>query len=102
MKRGLPLYTPVRKNLRRAEKLLRNMSVVAEIQSAIALIRKHRGASRSGVEQFVAGGADATATSAHVGPDAAFFAIRPGHDPRRAGRPGVRLPGPPASTRPAS
>jgi capsid protein len=44
----------VRKNLRRAEKLLRNMSIVAEIQSAIALIRKHRGASRSGIEQFVA------------------------------------------------
>src|SRR5690606_26217445 len=51
--RGLPLYYPVRKNLRRIEKLLRNMSVVAEIQSAIALIRKHRHASRSGVEQFV-------------------------------------------------
>src|SRR5436190_23672306 len=33
------------------------MSVVAEIQSAIALIRKHRGVSRSGVEQFVADGA---------------------------------------------
>ena len=33
----------VRKNLRRAEKLLRNMSVVAEIQSAIALIRTGRG-----------------------------------------------------------
>ena len=67
VKRGLPLYTPVRKNLRRAEKLLRNMSVVAEIQSAIALIRKHRGVSRSGVEQFVAGDADATATSAASG-----------------------------------
>ena len=53
VKRGLPLYTAVRSNLRRAEKLLRNMSVVAEIQSAIALIRKHRSASRSGVEQFV-------------------------------------------------
>lgn len=53
VKRGLPLYYPVRKNLRRIEKLLRNMSVVAEIQSAIALIRKHRHASRSGVEQFV-------------------------------------------------
>jgi hypothetical protein len=65
VKRGLPLYTPVRKNLRRAEKLLRNMSVVAEIQSAIALIRKHRGVSRSGVEQFVAGGADASATNAN-------------------------------------
>lgn len=62
-KRGLPLYTPVRKNLRRAEKLLRNMSVVAEIQSAIALIRKHRAATRTGVEQLVASGSDAaTAT----------------------------------------
>ncbi|MGD9633951.1 MAG: phage portal protein [Pirellulales bacterium] len=72
VKRGLPLYTPVRKNLRRAEKLLRNMSVVAEIQSAIALIRKHRGASRSGIEtfvannaQFVAAGADAAVTTAN-------------------------------------
>jgi hypothetical protein len=63
VKRGLPLYTPVRKNLRRAEKLLRNMSVVAEIQSAIALIRKHRGASRNGIEQFVADQADATTTN---------------------------------------
>ncbi len=54
VKRGLPLYYPVRKNLRRIEKLLRNMSVVAEIQSAIALIRKHRGTTRNGVEQFVA------------------------------------------------
>ncbi|MEN0109739.1 MAG: phage portal protein [Planctomycetota bacterium] len=54
VKRGLPLYTPVRANLRRAERLLRNMSVVAEIQSAIALIRKHRSATRGGVEQFVA------------------------------------------------
>ena len=62
IKRGLPLYTPVRKNLRRAEKLLRNMSVVAEIQSAIALIRKHRTATRSGVEQFVAERATGTAT----------------------------------------
>src|SRR6202000_3039891 len=63
VRRGLPLYTPVRKNLRRAERLLRNMSVVAEIQSAIALIRKHRGASRSGIEQFVANNADAPPTS---------------------------------------
>ncbi len=63
VKRGLPLYFPVRKNLRRVEKLLRNMSAVAEIQSAIALIRKHRSAVRNGVEQFVAdqvtGGYDA-------------------------------------------
>jgi capsid protein len=63
VKRGLPLFTPVRKNLRRAERLLRNMSIVAEIQSAIALIRKHRGASRSGIEQFVAADADVSLTN---------------------------------------
>jgi hypothetical protein len=78
VKRGLPLYTPVRKNLRRAEKLLRNMSVVAEIQSAIALIRKHRGVSRSGVEQFVAAGAAATATSSSTGRTRHFSQYGPG------------------------
>lgn len=67
VKRGLPLYAPVRKNLRRAERLLRNMSVVTEIQSAIALIRKHRGASRSGIEQFVANDADLTTTNGASG-----------------------------------
>ena len=60
VKRGLPLFFPVRKNLRRAEKLLRNMSVVAEIQSAIALIRKHQGSTTAGVQQFAAGQADVT------------------------------------------
>jgi capsid protein len=59
VKRGLPLYFPVRKNLRRVEKLLRNMSAVAEIQSAIALIRKHRSATRNGIEQFADSQADA-------------------------------------------
>jgi len=62
VKRGVPLFAPVRKNLRRVEKLLRNMSVVAEIQSAIALIRKHRGATRTAVQQFVSGQADVTHT----------------------------------------
>lgn len=60
VRRGLPLYFPVRKNLRRAEKLLRNMSVVAEIQSAIALIRKHAGGTRSALQQFVGEQADVT------------------------------------------
>src|SRR5262249_20780718 len=63
VRRGLPLFYPVRKNLRRAEKLLRNMSVVAEIQSAIALIRKHRQGTVTGVQQFVASQADASVTS---------------------------------------
>jgi len=63
VKRGLPLYYPVRKNLRRAEKLLRNMSTVAEIQSAIALIRKHRTATRTAVQQYVASQPDAATAS---------------------------------------
>ncbi len=53
VKRGIPLLYPVRKNLRRAEKLLRNMSTVAEIQSAIALIRKHANASANSIRNFV-------------------------------------------------
>ena len=71
VKRGLPLFYPVRKNLRRAEKLLRNMSVVSEIQSAIALIRKHNAGTSESVEQFVRDGADvnlhnrATGTTSH-------------------------------------
>jgi capsid protein len=78
VKRGLPLYTPVRKNLRRAERLLRNMSIVAEIQSAIALIRKHRGASRSGIEQFVATDADATSTNSATGRTRHYSQYGPG------------------------
>ncbi len=78
VKRGIPLYTPVRKNLRRAERLLRNMSVVAEIQSAIALIRKHRGATRNGIEQFVANSADANVTSGATGRTRYFSQYGPG------------------------
>lgn len=61
VKRGIPLFFPVRKNLRRAEKLLRNMSVVAEIQSAIALIRRHAAATRESVQRFLGAQADRTA-----------------------------------------
>lgn len=78
VKRGLPLFYPVRKNLRRAEKLLRNMSVVAEIQSAIALIRKHRGGTRTGVQQFVAAQADANVTSPATGQSVSFRRFAPG------------------------
>lgn len=64
VKRGLPLYYPVLGNLRRAEKLLRNMSVVCEIQSAIALIRRHRRGTRSGIERFVSQRSDAGTAAA--------------------------------------
>jgi len=78
VKRGLPLFYPVRKNLRRAEKVLRNMSVVAEIQSAIAIIRKHAAGTRGSIEQFVQNGADATATNAATGRTNHFRRYAPG------------------------
>jgi hypothetical protein len=78
VRRGLPLFFPVRKNLRRAEKLLRNMSVVAEIQSAIALNRKHHRSNRSAVEQFAAAGADATVTNTLTGQSTSFRRYGPG------------------------
>ncbi len=78
VKRGLPLFFPVRKNLRRAEKLLRNMSVVAEIQSAIAVIRKHVAATGAGLEQFVQQQADVSVRSARTGSTSHFRRYGPG------------------------
>ncbi len=78
VKRGLPLLYPVRKNLRRAEKLLRNMSVVAEIQSAIAIIRKHAAGSRDSIQQFVQDEADASVTNAASGRTSYFRRYAPG------------------------
>jgi capsid protein len=78
VKRGLPLFYAVRKNLRRAEKLLRNMSVVSEIQSAIAIIRKHAAATSVGLEQFVANQADLSATSQATGRTSHFRRFAPG------------------------
>jgi len=78
VKRGLPLFYPVMKNLRRAEKLLRNMSIVAEIQSAIAIIRKHRAATGAGLEQFVQDQADLSVTSQATGRTSHFQHYGPG------------------------
>ncbi len=78
VKRGLPLFYPVRKNLRRAEKLLRNMSVVAEVQSAIAIIRKHASATAAGIGQFVADTADASMTNPATGRTSHFRHFGPG------------------------
>ncbi|MEN6451974.1 MAG: phage portal protein [Thermoguttaceae bacterium] len=78
VKRGLPLFFPVRKNLRRAEKLLRNMSVVAEIQSAIAIIRKHQAATGVGLADFVAASADLSVANSATGRTSHFRRYAPG------------------------
>lgn len=51
--RGIPSFFAVHKNLKRAEKLLRNMSAVATIQASIAYVRKYTNASKSAVKKFV-------------------------------------------------
>ncbi len=73
--RGVPLFFPVRRNLVRAEKLLRNMAAVSDIQTAIALIRRHGAARHSAVERLR--GSLAAAQSGPAGAEY-FQAYRPG------------------------
>jgi hypothetical protein len=65
--RGWPTYWPVRRNMARAEKLLRNMSYVAALQAAIALIRKHEHATKSEVEALLEQHAHLTVTNNTTG-----------------------------------
>lgn len=68
VKRGLPLFYPVEPNLRRVEKLLRNMSHVAGIQAAIAMLRKHSGAGSDGatVDAWMQSNADVSVSRANL------------------------------------
>lgn len=78
VKRGLPLYYSVRMNLIRAEKLLRNMSAVAEIQSAIAMIRKHAAGTGTAIRQFMQNEADVSVASPRTGTTRYFRHYAPG------------------------
>jgi hypothetical protein len=49
-KRGVPTMYPVRENLDRTSKLLRNMSLMAQIQATFALIRKYKGYNPNAIE----------------------------------------------------
>jgi len=51
--RGLPTLFAVRANLRRVWKLLRNMTTVASIQAAVAIVRQHGAAPAGSVQQYV-------------------------------------------------
>lgn len=53
--RGVPIHYAVRKNLVRADKILRNGSTVTEIQTAIGMIRKHLQATQATVQAFQQG-----------------------------------------------
>lgn len=78
VKRGVSIFYPVRQNLRRAERLLRNMAAVSEIQSAVAMIRKHASATQAGVQNFVAGVANRTVTDSSTGTTNRFQQFAPG------------------------
>lgn len=61
--RGLPSVYPVAPNIRRVDKLLINIGAVAQIQSAIALIRKHKGTNQANVKSFLNKNATSTRTN---------------------------------------
>ena len=52
-KRGVPTFYPVEKNLKRATKLLNNMSTLSQVQTAIAMIRKMMTSTNSSVKRFL-------------------------------------------------
>lgn len=76
-KRGLSSLYGIDEHLDRSYRLLRNMSTVVEIQSAIAMIRKHRKTSGA-VENFAARNASFTRQNPLSGNNENFQRIRPG------------------------
>lgn len=67
VKRGLSLFYPIRHNLSRAANLLLCMAEVAKVQAAIAMIRKHTGATGAGITQTLAADADVSIHSTTTG-----------------------------------
>lgn len=55
VKRGLGTLIPAEDNLRRADRLLRNMSTVAEIHAAIALVKRYETATKGQITAHLAG-----------------------------------------------
>jgi len=78
VKRGISLFYPVRKNLLRVEKLLRNMSTVAEIQSAVALIRKHGSPNADAIRRYVQKQTDTTGVNPATGQSRPMQSFSPG------------------------
>lgn len=78
VKRGLPTLFPVMSNLERAVKLLRNMSILAQVQATFAVIRKHKGSSSSAVQAFQQANADWEYTDPQSGASIAGQRLKPG------------------------
>jgi hypothetical protein len=76
--RGIPLYWPVRKNLKRCALILRNMSSLVEVQSAIALIRKHKGTAISQLQTARNNATDISTTNPTTARTQYFQQYQPG------------------------
>lgn len=78
VKRGLPTWFPVMKNLKRAESLQQNMTTLVQIRAAIAMIRKHQGSSPSAIADMVSNAADMRTTNSQTGRITNYQTYRPG------------------------
>jgi hypothetical protein len=77
--RGIPDFWPVMTNIRRAEKLLTNISVLTTIQSAIALVRRHENANQSQVKNLINRQSDGvTRTDSNTGKTISGRKLQPG------------------------
>jgi capsid protein len=74
--RGLPLFYPVRKNLRRAEKQLESLSILGDIRARLAWIVKHKH-NQTAVQTMLDGKTDVKVTTAKGG-ESNYQRYRPG------------------------
>lgn len=78
VKRGLPTWFPVQKNLRRAESLQQMMTTLVQIRASIAMIRKHSGVPVSAIEDFASGQSDLQVNNTVSGRVDNYKLYRPG------------------------
>jgi hypothetical protein len=77
-KRGLPYLFPVFDRVEQYDKWLRDRVILNRLRSAVALIRKHKGASPTQVDTFAKEAADLRTTSAATGFESRRRKILPG------------------------
>lgn len=77
-KRGLPTLYPVRKNLERADSILRNMSTLAAVQASFAVLRKHKKFSAAAVQAFQQANAQQSYTNPASGQTNYLQFLKPG------------------------
>ena len=78
VRRGIPTLWPIRKNLHRAEKLLKCLSMQAQFQGSIGAIREHEQGDAGTIRRFADERANYTATDPATGDSRRFRRINAG------------------------